>query len=293
MHKKEYSTVKIITLMGRKGGITKTTLAANLAAGCVRAGARTLLVSADGQANLDDITCSAAIIKDGVIRFKQFQGAPGMYRLLLEDADFSDVLISVPARYAGIDGHFFLLPTDDGGNRKLEQNSKTPSLIYQRFGELEGHFDVVIVDTSPAITEIHAGFYYTSDYVLLPTTLEYASIASLGSTLTYLATAAKEGRAAGYPVAQVLGIVPNCYRTSEGIQRENKGFLVGRYAERFTVFEAIRDLTAWNQANQNRQSVYAYLPEGDYSGQRRAKTAANELRPVLDAVLGVIEGAKV
>lgn len=265
--------MKIISLMGRKGGITKTTLATNLAAGCARAGLKTLLVDADGQANTS--------------RIVRVSPQPGFANLILADREFSDVLLPVPPSFAGVQADFFILPSDDS-QRQVEQNPETPAIIFERFGELDSTFDVVIVDTPPGITEVHAGFYFVSDYVLLPTTLEFSSITSLGSTLTYLASAAQAGAASGYPTAQIMGIVPNRFAAREKVQQSNVGYLKGKY-EQYNVFEAMRDMTVWNQASQLRQSIFAYMPDDDYNARKQARKAANEFRPVLDAVLSLFE----
>lgn len=263
----------IIALMGRKGGITKTTTATNLAAALALNGLRTVLVDADGQANTTSI-----------VRAKP---EPGFFRLLLEDREFAEVLRPVSVEFLGQAAEFYVLPSDDS-QRQVEQYDKTAPLIVQRFEELDGWADAVIVDTSPGITEVHAGFYYAADYVLLPTTLEFASVKSLASTLTYLTAAQDAGRKANYDTAQILGIIPNRFAAAEKVQQSNVGYLRGKY-EQYTVFPAIRNLTVWNQAAQMRQSIYAYAPEDDYNARRQARIAANEFKPVVDAVMGLFE----
>lgn len=261
---------QIIAVMGRKGGITKTTVAANLAAGCARAGLRTLLVDADGQAN----GC----------RIVGVDPAPGFFNLTLGDQEFSEVLRPVPMKFIGQNADCFILPSDDS-QRQVEQHPETAARIYERFQEIRGWADVVIVDTSPGITEVHAGFYFTADYLIAPTTLEALSISSLQSTMAYLDSAKERGVQAGYPAAKVLGILPNRFMASEKVEQSNVGFLRGRYEEDFKVFDAMRNLTVWKQAGQLRQSIYAYAPKDDYSARRQARAAANEFAPILKSVL--------
>jgi chromosome partitioning protein len=263
---------QIIAVMGRKGGITKTTVAANLAAGCTRAGLRTVLVDADGQAN--------------ACRMVGVEPAPGFFHLILGDQEFRAVLRPVPEKFIGAAGECFILPSDDS-QRQVEQHPETATRIYERFHELDGWADVVIVDTSPGITEVHAGFYYAADYLVMPTTLEALSLGSLQSTLAYLAEAQKRGATAGYPAAKILGILPNRFMASEKVEQSNVGFLKGRYGEKLPVFDAIRNLTVWKQAGQLKQSIYAYAPKDDYSAKRQARSAANEFAPVLTAVLSL------
>lgn len=263
---------QVIAIMGRKGGITKTTVAANLAAGCARAGLRTVLVDADGQAS--------------ACRMVGVEAEPGFFNLILGDREFNEVLRPVPTKFIGESGECFILPTDDS-QRQVEQHSDTAARIYERFQEIRDWADVVIVDTSPGITEVHAGFYYAADYILAPTTLEALSLGSLQKTLAYRDEAMARGQKGGYPVAQILGILPNRFVAAEKIEQSNVGFLKGRYSERWTVFEAMRNLTVWKQAGQLKQSIFAYAPKDDYSARRQARTAANEFAPILNSVLNL------
>lgn len=260
---------KIFSLIGRKGGITKTTLSVNLAAGCARAGLKTLLVDADGQGNAST--------------YVRLQPHDAFHSLVLGDAEFADVLKPVPVDFHG-QGDLWLLSSWNL-QQQVEGNKETPSRIYDRFSELEGVFDVVIVDTSPGTTEVHAGFYYTSDYVLLPTVCDFMSIKSLESTFSYLAKAAEEGAAAGFPVAEILGIIPNRFAGAQKVQQANVGYLRGRYDQQFTVFPFLRDLTVWLQAAQFKQSIFCYAPADDYGARRQARMAAAELSPVLDSIV--------
>lgn len=256
---------------GRKGGLGKTLVAKTLAAGCARAGLRTVLVDADGQGNASQGT-----------RIKPHDA---FYELIISDAEFSDVLKPVSAVFHG-EGELWLLSAWSR-QMQVEMNDNTPKLIYERFQELEGWADVVIVDTSPGITHVHAGFYYASDYIILPTLCDMPSISSLSSTFSYLAQAGEAGRAAGYPAAQVLGILPNCFSGKEKVQQVNLGIVIGKYGDANHIFNVMRNLTIWRQADQLRQSIYTLTDDADYQTRRQSRAASSEFQPVLDAVLNI------
>lgn len=264
---------KIIAMMGRKGGSTKSTMSINIAAACARAGLRTVLVDSDGQANA---TTSVRVAPHD-----------GFYNLIAQDLAFSDVLVPVPNEFHG-HGELYLLAASDA-IRTLEGDEETSAAIYESFQDLRGAVDVVIVDTSPGITEVHNGFYFTADYVLLPTLCEFTSINSLTTMLDYLQGAALAGQEQGFTAAQILGIVPNRFNASEKVQQVNIGFLRGRHGLVNTVFPQIRNLTVWGQASQLRKSIYAYADDAtDYNARRQAKMAMAELQPVLDEVLDIV-----
>lgn len=269
--------MKIISVNGRKGGIGKTLMAKTLAAACARAGLRTVLVDADGQGNASQ-----------GVRVKPHDA---FYELVINDAEFGDVLRPVPLEFHG-HGELWLLSTWMR-QLDLELERSTTARIVERFPELNGWADVVIVDTSPGVTPVHAGFFYTADYVLLPTLCDMPSVTSLNSTFSYLASAAEAGQAAGYPTAQVLGIIPNCFSGKEKVQQVNLGIVIGRYGERHRVFNVMRNLTVWRQADQLRCSIFMMQEDADYQTRRQSRAAAHEFQPILDAVLSVTEKAHV
>jgi chromosome partitioning protein len=268
----------IISVMGRKGGIGKSTIAKNLAAGAARAGLRTILVDADTQHNAYDGLGIDTPAYDGL-------------RTLVQDdtAEWADLLLSVPASFTGMDcPAFHVLPTADG-QIAIDEDPATPTRLYNRFQELTGYIDMVIVDTSPGITQVHAGLYYASTAVLLPALCDIDSALSPEKTIAYLEAARRAGEFAGYPPARILGIVPNALDPSELVQSVNSGFIKGRYHERYRVFEPLAKKTVWRQAAQLRKSMYALADDGEYAERKAARAALREFQPVMDAVLALAQ----
>lgn len=262
--------MKIFSVLGFKGGITKTSLAVNLAAGFARSGLRTVLLDMDAQAN-------ATVI----MRAKP---APGIYNLILNDYDFKDVVQPVASKFVGGDCPLFLVPSNPTQSL-VDKNDSTPSLICERVEELDGWADVVVIDTSPGATETHAGVYYASDFVLLPTTLQMFSLQSLAMTISFLANAAEKGRDKGYEPGSVLGIAPNCFSTNARVEQSNVGYIRGKYDDHYHVFPPMRKLTVWDQAAQLRQCIFAYEPPDDYNTRRQAKAAVREFNVIMQMAL--------
>lgn len=264
--------MKIIAVMGRKGGISKSTLSTNIAAALARDGYRAVLVDSDGQGN-----ASLSM---------QIDPHDAFHKLILEDAEFRDVLVRVPEEFHG-EGNLYLI---SASNRQyeVEASSEAVARIYSRFPELDGWADAVIVDTSPGANQVHNAFYYTADYVIMPTLCDFMSISSLEQTFKLMDVARKAGERDGFPVANILGIVPNMYDGRQGVHRENLGYIKGAYREHH-IFPQMRDLTVWRQASQFGQSIFVYGDNQDWGTRRAARQARKEIQPLIDAVEAILE----
>lgn len=260
----------ILSIIGRKGGIGKTTLAKNICAAAALQGYNTVLIDADGQGNATD-----------GVRVKR---EDGFKALILDNAEWSDVLRPVPHEFIGEErDNFYVLPAFDQ-QVKVEKNDDTPAIIYERMADLRGYADIVVCDLPPGTSNTHIGMYYASDYILMPTLCELDSVTSLASTFTYLSQAAVQGHKNGIAVAHVLGIVPNRFNASEKTQQSNSGYVRGRYDQQFTVFNPLRDLAVWRKAQQLRMSIFALAAQGIYAERVEARKAITELGPITDAL---------
>jgi chromosome partitioning protein len=261
----------ILSVMGRKGGITKTTVATNLAAACAGAGLFTVLVEMDGQGNASEAM--------GIKPRDDF------HDLMLGNCEWSDVL--QPALTTFTDGELFALSASDL-TREVEENPNTPSMIYERLKLLRGWADVVIVDTSPGITQVHAGCYYASDYVLLPTLCELDSVNSVSKTLGFLKTANEAGAAAGYPAAEVLGIIPNRYPSGERNAQFLLGVVQGRFGHEYPILGPIRDATVWASARRTEHSIFTYQG-ANYAERRSINVARKDFEQVAQVVIAKVK----
>lgn len=268
----------IVSVMGRKGGLGKTTIAKNLAAGAARAGLRVIGIDADTQHHFYDGLGINVPAYDGL-------------KTLIEDdtAEWADLLLSVPASFTGMDcPAFHVLPTADG-QRGIEEDKTTPTRMYYRLQELHDFIDLVIVDCGPGISQVIVGLYYASTAVILPALCDIDSALSPEKTIQYLKDAQAKGEFKGYPPARVLGIVPNALDITENVQVANEGFIRGRYHERYKVFPAMLKKTAWRQAAQNRMSIYAMTRSKDPAERRLARAALKEFQPIMNAVLDLVK----
>lgn len=268
---------QIILLAGRKGGITKSTMVANLSAGLARMGFSVVAIESDGQGSL--------------ARMMDVPSEDMFYQLIANQQEWDDVLRPTPDTFAGAGLNLALLPSSDA-QMKLESAEWVRDEIYRRFQELRGHVDFVFIDTSPAINEINSTFFYVADWILLPTLCERPAIDMLrAKTLAYIENAQELGQKAGFPAAKIMGIIPNRLDNRKDTARVNIGFLEGRYGEQYPVFPPIRDLAAWNRAAQYKRSIYTFGDSDDATEyeHKQSVRASLEMQAIINAMLKVLK----
>lgn len=258
--------MKTITLLNEKGGVGKTTLSTFLATEFARRGFTTLLVDADSQGH-------ATL----AVRAKR---ANHLHALLTTNTALDKLIVPVhPDYYAGNPEQptLWLLP---GSSRTAELSTGLDArLLAHRLQQVVGIFDLMIIDTSPSISDLHASFYVASDYIIYPTECTYMPMQGLIKSLKHLDTARQQLARQNIPCADILGIIPSKFNGRESVQHQNLGYLRGKYGDDL-VFSPVRRLTAWEQASQLRMPVTLH--------DSRSQAAKDALR-LADEVLAKLE----
>lgn len=179
--------MRTLSFCNQKGGVTKTTSSAEVAAQLAARGYGVLAVDMDPQGNLSDVFGA------------ELEGRDSVYELLKGDARFDDVVI----RSGGVD----LLPAEitlamlepelAGVSLGREQRLKK---VLSRYSN---EYDFCIVDCPPSLGLLSTMALTASDYVVIPTTASL--FASKG--VVQLADAIKMVREYSNPSLGVAGIL--------------------------------------------------------------------------------------
>lgn len=212
-----------ITIMNFKGGVGKTTLAANLAASfAMQYGKRVLLIDLDYQGSLSDLLRgrdpSATSLLSNVLRkgnkFKNI-------------AEFTTDVPAIPhARM--ITAEYDLTHVEENlmqkwllRHSKGDVRSRIARLLTSQHLELNRHYDLVIFDAPPRLSLASVNALRATDYILVPTKLQPMSVVPISKMVTEL----KELRQKLRCHFEFLGVVCNMTQSVEPSGSEQNAYL--------------------------------------------------------------------
>ncbi len=238
-----------ITLLNEKGGVGKTTLATHIATGLAIRGYRVVLVDADPQGH--------ATVGLGIAK------TPGLYNLLIRDAEFSDVLVPINPQMYGepereVKGQLYLLPSNLE-TRAIPLMTSDGMIVLKRFSTLRDAIDVVIFDTSPTPSLLHSAIYMSTNFILYPTECEFLSLDGLNESLNHRDQAQPRREQYGLGRLEVMGIVPTKYRSATVLHNQNLEYLRTRYGNK--VWKPLTLRTIWGEASQRRRPIFNVAPD--------------------------------
>jgi chromosome partitioning protein len=177
----------IIGIVNQKGGVGKTTTAANLAACLAAANRPTLVVDLDPQANL---TSAFGIAKE----------RPSTYDMLLDGAESESILreTEIPK--------LRLLPANKdlyGAETELLQLPGKANRLAEALAPIASQFDYIIVDAPPSLGVLTLNVLKAATHIVIPVQAEYYALEGLSQLMETVA------RVQGglNPDLQILGIL--------------------------------------------------------------------------------------
>lgn len=195
-----------VALMNMKGGVGKSTLAANLGWYCAqRKDLRVLLVDLDPQFNLSQYVMGTSGYADhleadkGTVLDVLEQGASSDG----SEIDPEDVIASIQSwdDGSGID----LLPSSLNLSFTLKNPTGKEYLLHNFLEEIRSSYDLILIDCAPTESILTTAAYLASDSILIPVKPEFLSTIGLPLVVNSLANFAKSHK----KTVDVLGIVFN------------------------------------------------------------------------------------
>lgn len=206
---------RFITVCNLKGGVGKTTLAANLAACLSSEDCRVLVIDVDFQGTL------GAVSVDNALALMQ-RTHRAFVNKLLDEPPSSDLLHRLAVQMNGIPNANVILADFTLENVEFANQARyfvnpelDPRFQFRRHlhrSEVFDEYDIVIFDCPPRVTTSVVNAVTCSDFVLIPTKLDPGSIDAVPRTLSWLLSLGAIWQGA------VLGVVANQVPTRSGFR---------------------------------------------------------------------------
>ncbi len=195
----------IYAIANQKGGVGKTTTAVNLGSAFARLGRRTLVIDLDQQCN--------ATIGLGLGR----EDRPSSYEVLAGEATVTEA-----AREAGPENLWVVPASRDlaGSVIELPRLDQPNFQLSRQMGDVDDHFDVVLIDCPPALGPVTVNALVASDRVIVPVQAEYLALEGLVEFLDTLSTVRREMN----PSLELAGVLVTMHdertRLAQDVERE-------------------------------------------------------------------------
>lgn len=228
-----------------KGGDGKTTLCIHIAVLMAWRGYKVCVIDSDPQA-----TCTAALGQ---------KPAAHCYELMARETPLQELVRPVSTElytFNRTDPKGFLgIIAGNNETGRLSDANLDPEYALDRLETLEEAFDLILWDTQPSETGMHATIYSTVDATLHPTQTVRFSRNALANTFKYIERANNYRRGAGLKEIVTIGIVPNRVQMDTMVQDEGLALLREKYGA--LVWEPIAERTAWQRAVEFGTTVFA------------------------------------
>ncbi len=241
--------MQVITLLNEKGGVGKTSLSTHVAGGLARKGYKVVLIDCDAQAHA---TLLYGLPKES-----------GIYDLVVKIAEWRQIIripkTSTWTEQANPEGSVWLVPSNIE-TRGIPSNTGDVFALDKRLTELhnlmKGAIDYVVIDTSPTPSLFHAQIYMATDYFILPAGCDELSYDGIVQSQLHMGQFQPFRVAKGKHEAQLIGIVPTCYRQQVIAQQIFLEKFEGDFPNK--VLTPLVERAVWNEASMTKQTLFTY-----------------------------------
>ncbi|MDX9865411.1 MAG: ParA family protein [Anaerolineaceae bacterium] len=234
----------VITLLNQKGGVGKTTISVHLAHFWALRGMRVLLIDLDAQGHT-------------AYSFGRIPGN-GVFRLFGGDLEIPDVAEEVRPNL-----HWVSSDKNLNKIRGMYNSVNTKEKYFflaDKLGEVQGMYDIVVIDGAPGSDLIQMASIIASDYILIPTKMSLTDLTSVLNIIQSAQGVADLDSSIRSP--QLLGIIPNEFDRTTSETKTNLEDIGNEIGREFILPPIPRD-TLVREAARNGQTIWEYAPSSN------------------------------
>lgn len=238
--------------MNQKGGVGKTTVSINIAAGLARAGKRVLLIDLDPQGNLK--TCLP--IKED---------KKSMYHILIENAEPLECIHHVAINLDLISSNEWLAKAEI-----LLANQPSREYLLSKKLKKIAKYDYIIVDCPPSMGLLSQNALVFCEEVYAPVSTDSLGVDALEKMEKYVHTINENFQ----QEIAITKVIPTMYDARSKICQESLKYIQNKHYQIVTV--PISMNTKLKEAAQAKRSIFAYA---------KTNKASTEFREIVKSIL--------
>lgn len=247
-----------ICVLNKKGGVGKTTVTINIAAGLARAGKKVLLIDLDSQSNLETCLPIKEEKKD-------------MYHILMENADPKECIHRIAINLDLIKSNEKLTKAE----LVMVGESAREYILSRRLNVIRG-YDYIILDCPPSLSLLNQNALLFAEEVIVPVSTDPLGIDALKKTTRAIYELSESF---GHDI-EIKTIVPTLYDKRNKISRDSLQIIQSEYYELATT--PIRVNIKLKECAKAKRSIFAYA---------KSSPGAKDFQEVVNHVLRQEENA--
>jgi chromosome partitioning protein len=228
--------LKKISIINQKGGVGKTTLSVNIAAGLARSGKKVLIIDIDPQGNME--TC-----------FQLKEERKNLFHILFENANPKECIHHIATNLDVI------ASSDEMTKAEISLATKPGKeyLLSQKMSDLKD-YDYVIIDCAPSFGLLTQNALLFSDEAIIPVSTD---VLGVDASKKVMKSIAQLNESFAHMI-EITHVVPTMYDKRNKICRECLSEIQNLFYEKVTV--PVRVNTKLKEAVRKKRSIFAYAP---------------------------------
>lgn len=230
--------MKTISILNHKGGVGKTTSAANVGAYFASKGYKTLLVDIDSQCNLTQ-------------HFGFYNPQKSIYNAFVDKENGKLPLIQVNEK-------LFLVPASrefEKMNTELVGRMSWESVLKRLLSPMEAMFDFCLIDCPPSLGLITQNALVASTYALIPIEAEFFSFNGIKSIVSAL----NEIKHLGHKI-DIVGVFMTKFDRRKVISKTIKSEVEEFFGNIF-IDHPVRENVSLTESQSDGKDIFSYAPE--------------------------------